>query len=96
MHPIWNISPFVRLYAGTIRNGMPDDPRVPTPEHLPVHKALLGDDPGRNAGTIHASNPEHLPVFKALHVGNPERNAGTIHGRRKKRRASEKTNKAIK
>ena len=49
------------------------------PEHFPAFKALRGDDPEGNAGTIHASNPEHLPVFKAPHGDDPEGNAGTIH-----------------
>ena len=48
-------------------------------EHLPVIKALLGADPEKKAGPIHAFNPEHLPVFKAQCGDNPEQNVGTIH-----------------
>ena len=44
-------------------------------EHLPVFKALCGDNPEQNAGTIHASNQEQLPVFKAPHRDDPEQNA---------------------
>ena len=52
-------------------------------DHLPVFKALRGDNPEQNAGTICASNLEHLPVFKALCGEDPEKNAfaweGNIH-----------------
>ena len=48
-------------------------------EHLPVFKALYGDNPEQNAVTIHASNPEHLPYFKAPHGKNLEQNAGMIY-----------------
>ena len=50
-------------------------------EHLPVFKALCGDDQEQNAGMIQASNPENLPVFKAPGGDNPEQNAETIRNR---------------
>ena len=34
-------------------------------------KALCGDDPEQNAGTIHMSNPECLFVFKAPRGDDP-------------------------
>ena len=37
-------------------------------EHLPVYRALYGDDPEQNAGAIHASNREHA-LFLRLHMG---------------------------
>ena len=45
----------------------------------PFKKALCGDDPEHNAGTIHASNLEYLPVLKATRGHDPEQKAGTIH-----------------
>ena len=48
-------------------------------EHLPIFRALCGDNPEQNAGTNHACNLEHLPSFKARRGDDPEQNAGTIH-----------------
>ena len=40
------------------------------PEYILVFRAICGDNPEQNAGTIHALIPEHLLVFKALR-GDP-------------------------
>ena len=48
-------------------------------EHLPVFKALCGNNPQHNAGMTHASNPEHLLIFKAPHGDDMEQNVRTIH-----------------
>ena len=49
------------------------------PEHLPVLKALCGEDLEQNAGMIHMMDLEHLLVFKAPNRDNPEQSAETIH-----------------
>ena len=74
-NPIQNTSQFLRLHAGTIwRTINPSNL-----EHLPVFKALCGDNSEQNLETIHVSILEHLPVFKALCGDNSELNVETIH-----------------
>ena len=38
-------------------------------ELLSVFRALCGDNPEQNAGTIHAFNPKHLPIFAMVKIG---------------------------
>ena len=66
---IWNASPFLRLYAGPIRNrtrGQSTSAIQNTSLFLRLH-----------AGTIHESNSEHFLVFKAPCWDNPWVQSGT-------------------
>ena len=59
-HSIWNTSLLLGLYAKTIGNRTPCWTMRQILENLLIFRALRVNDPGQNAGTIHASNPEYL------------------------------------
>ena len=68
-NPIRNISLFLKLHAGTIRNrmwGLFTSPIRNTSFFLRPH-----------VGTIHKYNQKHLLVFEAPHGDNPQVQSGT-------------------